>query len=217
MTFPRMPLLEPPLDPTSPEAKDLVLRELAKPEYTAARPSWFDRATAAFWEWISSLDVAGATGPDAFGLVVFIVLAAIGIVVAILVFGLPRLNRRAARLADVFEAADARSAANLRAAATAAAARGDLDAAVEEMFRALVRDLDERTIVAATPGMTADTFAKRAGAVFADHSAALHSASRAFDEVRYLGHPATAESWELIRELDARLRAARPALEVVAG
>ncbi len=204
---------EPPLDPTAPEAKDLILRELAKPEYTAARPTWFDRATSEFWDWLQSLEVVGASGPSAFGVLVFVGLLVIGIIVAFLVFGLPRLNRRTSVGRDVFGEDDARTADELRTSAHAAASGGDLDLAVIEMFRALVRGLHERTIVASSPGMTADSFATRAGLVFPQHTVGLIVAARAFDDVRYLGQPATTESWGTLRELDDAVQRTSPTFE----
>jgi hypothetical protein len=132
---------------------------------------------------------------------------------AVLVFGLPRWNRRSRRGGDgLIHEDDRRTAADMRAAAQVAAARGDWDLACQEMFRALARGLSERTVLTLTPGMTAREVSQRAAAAFPAERPRLTDAAVAFDEVRYLGRPGTERGYLDLDRLEGDLRHAVPAL-----
>ena len=103
-----------------------------------------------------------------------------------------------------------RSAAWHRAAADAAAAAGDVRTAVLERFRAVVRELEERAVLAEQPGRTADEAARDAAARLPGLGERLTAAARIFDDVRYGDRPATAAMDEALRELDAALRGGAP-------
>jgi hypothetical protein len=202
-----------PVEPDAPEAREWLLVELSKPEYEAARPNWFDTASQAVWDWITSLFEGGFGGPPVLGLVILGVLIAGGIVLAFMLFGSPRLNRRSNVSGAVFGQTDSRDAAALRRAAESAAAAGDWTLAIEETFRALARGLSERAVLTVSPGTTAHDLAEQAGAAFPALGDRLGGAARVFDEVRYLGAAGTAESFEKVASLERDLRAARPAVE----
>ena len=202
-----------PVEPDAPEAREWLLGELSKPEYEAARPSWFDLAAQAVWDWISSLFEGGFGGPPVLTLVILGLLVVVGVVLAFVLFGAPRLNRRSSALGAVFGETDVRDAAELRRAAEAAAARGDWTLAVEEMFRAIARGLAERAVVTASPGTTAHALAERAGGAFPAFADRLRGAAGIFDEVRYLGVPGTRDRFDSVASLERGLRAARPATE----
>ena len=204
---------EVPVDPDAGEARRQIIEELAKPEYEAARPTWFDQLSAAVRDWFESLRIGG-DGP-----VQWVALAGIAVVVlaalvtAFLVFGLPRLNRRGSASGALFGDDDARSAEQMRRAAADAAARSDWPVAIEETYRAIARGMAERTIVTTTPGTTALSFAGRASAAFPARADDLHAAAVAFDEVRYLGGAGSAETYTSIAALEVALRSTRPVLE----
>ena len=204
------------LDPDAEEARRLLLEELADPRYRAAEPSWFDRAVQAVRDWFSSLTVPtdGPAVPIAavIGLLVVVAL----VVTALLIAGRPSLRRRSALRGSVLAADDGRSSADLRALAEAAAARGDWSEAVIERFRALVRSLDERTLVRASPGTTAHGFARRAEAVFPRSAADLRRTADDFDGVRYLDRPGGPEEYSRVRALDDALAVAAPPLPLSA-
>ncbi len=202
---------EVPLDPDAERARDLLAEELAKREYQEARPTWFDELLRSLTEWMDGLQVGNAEGPPAFGLLVVLIVVAALIVLGLLIFGLPRLNRRSAVTGALFGEDDERSAAQMRAAAESAAAAGDYGPAIAEMFRAVARGLAERTIVLTSPGTTATGFAARAGRSFPDHAPALVTAAGLFDEVRYLGGTGGPEQYASVERLERQLRAARPA------
>ncbi len=211
MLFP----LDVPVDPDADEARELLINELAKPQYQAAKPTLFDQLAKAFWDWLNSLTIGGVEGPPALGLGIILVLVAAAIVVAILVFGLPRLNRRSAVAGSLFGDYDTRDAASLRRDAEAAAAAGDWATAIAEMFRAVARGLAERTVLTTTPGTTASGFATRAGVAFPSLREEFVASARAFDEVRYLGRAGTREQYEAVAALESRARGLKPAVEAV--
>ncbi len=205
--------LDIPVDPSSPDAQEWLRNELAKPEYQAAKPTWFDIASKAVQDWLASLfqGPGGDAGPVL--LTVFVVVIAALIVTAFLIFGLPRVNRRAASARTVLGEDDTRSAEELRRSAADAARAGDWVLAIEEQFRAIAVGLDERTLVTVTPGTTATEFAARAGAVVPAERARLAEAARAFDEVRYLGRAGTEAHYQLLVALDQSLQVFRPSLQ----
>lgn len=204
-----------PVDPDAPTAQDWLITELSKAVYQAAKPTLFDRIAKAISDWLNSLQFGAVQGPPALGLGVVVVLVALALVVAFLIFGVPRLNRRSSLSASVFGDDDARTAARMRQDAAAAASRGDYSTAVVEMFRAIARGLAERTVVTTTPGTTARDFAVQAGVAFPPVAERLVQAARAFDEVRYLNRVGSSEQFDLVAALEADLRAARPVLETL--
>jgi len=205
------PRLAPPLDPDAPEARRWVLDELAKPEYRAAEPTAFDLAAQAVRDWIVDL-FSGATGlpAPALALIVVLVVSAL-VIVGLLVFGVPRLRRRAGAPVPLFDDADVRDAPTLRRAAEAAAARGDWTLAVEERFRALVRGLVERELVRVHPGTTAHGLADAAARPFPDRARDLEAAAAAFDGVRYLARAGTEPVYLRVTELERAIATTRPA------
>ena len=206
-----------PVEPDAPEAREWLLDELSKPAYEAAKPNWFDRATQAVWDWITSLFEGGFGGPPVLTLVLLGVLLVGGVVLAFVLFGAPRLNRRSATLGGVFGDTDERDAAELRRAAESAASRGDWTLAIEELFRAMARGLSERAVLTTSPGTTAHDFAERAGAAFPAFAERLRESARVFDQVRYLGAPGSADGFGAMAALERELRAARPAAEALPG
>lgn len=202
---------EVPVEPDAPEARDWLIEELAKPEYQAAKPTLLDLIGKAIMDWLDSLFVGGEGAPPGLALGIVLALIAVGILVAFLIFGVPRVNRRSTVTGALFGQDDTRTAEQLRRAAQSAAARGDYAAAIADCYRSIARGLAERTIVTTTPGTTAQGFAVRAGSAFPEHRGALADAATSFDGVRYLGDAGTPTGYEQVRELERALRTARPA------
>ena len=195
--------LDVPVYPSAPDARELLLRELSRPEYAAAQPTLLDRIGQAIADWFSSLTAPTGDGLAGWVPLVLLVLVVLGIVVAFVVWGVPRLNRRSRASDGLFGADERRSAAELRRDAGAAAARGDFTSASLDAFRALARGLQERTIVAVLPGTTAHDFASQGGVAFADLAPAFGAAADGFDATRYAGAPGTPELYRAISDLDA--------------
>ena len=201
-----------PVDPDGPEARQLLLDELAKPAYTQAQPNWFDRLASSFVEWIQSLGFGPDGQPPPIGTAVIIAIVVAAIIILFLVFGVPRINRRSRVTGSLFGDDDSRTAAVIRRFAEQAASAGDYKLAIAEMFRSIARGLAERTVLTTSPGTTAHDFGARAGRLFPDHASALDAAALAFDDVRYLGGPGTADQYATVAALEKDLRAARPTL-----
>ncbi|MGO4692504.1 DUF4129 domain-containing protein [Glaciibacter sp. 2TAF33] len=201
-----------PVDPSAPDAQQWLRDELAKAPYQAARPTWFDRLSQAFFDWLGSLTAPSGDGFIAWVPLIITVLVVGVVVAAFLIFGLPRLNRRSRLAAELFGDDDRRTADDMRRAGQAAAQRGDWGPAIEELFRAIARGLVERTVLTVTPGTTSHEFALRAAVAFPAERGRLAEAALAFDQVRYLGRSGTEQGYRALSELDRALATAQPAV-----
>jgi hypothetical protein len=203
----------PPLTPDGDEARRWAEEELSDPSYDIAEPTPFDRIARAIGDFIASLlnpDVSGGWG-STFALVAAIVVVMI-IVAAFLVWGMPRVTRRSApRTPLLFGDTEHRSAAELRDAAAERARASDWDAAIVLRFRALARGCLERGVVDPPPGATVHAFARAAARAFPPLATRLEEAAAAFDDVRYLRRPGTAELYRLVAAVDEAVVSARPA------
>lgn len=202
----------PPLTPDGDQARRWAQEELAQPVYAAAKPTLADRIAQAVSDFFAHLFTSAPTGAWAWwvGVVAAIVVVLV-IVAAFFIWGRPRAALRTRRAAGgLFGDAEGRTAAQLRRAADAAAARGAWDEAVILRFRALARGLDERDIVSTGPGATAHSFARAAGRRIPSAAAALESAAGAFDDVRYLRRPGSSALYD--RVLDAETATTAPAV-----
>ncbi|WP_369395135.1 DUF4129 domain-containing protein [Streptomyces sp. CG1] len=202
---------EPPLTIPRDPARDAARRELSKRMYHENDPGLFQRALKAFWDWLDRLlnSAASATPGGTVGLIV-VVLFVVAVLAALWWrLGTPR--RQPSSTAVLFDDRP-RSAAEHRAAAEAHAAQGHWNQAVQERMRAIVRSLEERTLLDVRPGRTADEAAAEAGRTLPAHSDRLRAAAREFDDVTYGGRRATEESYHRIAGLDRDLERTRPAL-----
>lgn len=198
--------------PDGDEARRWAEQELANPRYADAKPTWFDlwaRDVARFFAELFTAGPAGAVGPVATIVISVVIVAAL--VAALLVWGRPRASRAIRRgRGDLLGARDDRTAAELRAEAERSARAKDWDAATVLRFRALARGLLERDLIDPSPGATAQAIAREAAREFAGEEAALRSAALAFDEVRYLQHPASEQTYRDLAATDERLRVVPP-------
>jgi hypothetical protein len=206
-------LTEVPVEPDAPEARRWLIDELSKSEYQNAQPTLLDRIATGFLDWFESLRFDGASGPPAATVAIVVGLVVVAIIVAFLVFGLPRLNRRSRVTGMLFGEQDDRTARAMRTAAERAAGAGDYALAIAELYRAIARSLAERTLVIVAPGTTALGFAHQAGLVFPAQAAALTDAAAVFDDVRYLGGSGSREQYEALRSMDTALLHAAPAFD----
>ena len=107
----------------------------------------------------------------------------------------------------------AMTARELRDASVASAAAGDYSTAILQRLRAIVASCEERGILSADAGRTANEVAAQAGARFPGQHAALNAAAHRFDQVRYGGETGTRDGYERLCALDATLAAASPVAE----
>ncbi|WP_141581170.1 DUF4129 domain-containing protein [Actinomadura sp. WMMA1423] len=202
------------LDPVGrDEAREAARRELEKQIYQRDKPSWLERAWDDFSEWLRHL-FQRAPAPESqstgggwvsIAIIVVIVLVAVALVVWLMWGrGNPR-SRKGALLEDTPSTAfDHREAAERHAEAARWAE------AIRERLRAIARDLEERAVLAARPGRTADELAAEAGAAVPELAGELAAGVRIFDDVWYGDRPGTPEGYARMKELDERLQAARP-------
>lgn len=199
-----------PVTPAPDEARELLIRELAKQPYQDAKPGLLQELFSGFLQWLEDV-VSSLQGLDANAGTLVVGLAVLLFIAAMIWIVKPRLDRRRRREAEVFDVGLMHSADEHRTLAAAAAARGDWNAAVTEQFRALVRAAEERTVLEAQPGRTADEVAGRLGPAFPGHVASLRRTAALFDAVRYGNIPANRDGYRTVRELDTLLAAASPA------
>jgi len=200
---------EPPLTPSADEARAWIEAELAKAIYNR-QPSLWDRLREWLGElWARLFGSSADLGPVLMPVVVLLVVA-LAVGVALLLGGPVRRRRLRGRDSVEVLDGDVRTAAAIRAAADAAAARGDFRAAVLDRFRAIVRSLDERAVLEDRRGRTAHEAALAAGARLQPCAAELLRASELFDAVCYGDVTASAEDDAWLREVDAAVARTRP-------
>ncbi|MBP2265192.1 hypothetical protein J3A64_000656 [Pseudarthrobacter sp. PvP004] len=202
-------LMEPPVTPDRDEARRWAAEELSNPRYPDATPGWLDQVWRDVLDWLASLEGDGAGGPNI--AVPLMVVLAVVLIVAAIVIVRPRLNaRRAKAPGDLYGEDKAVDAEGYRRRAATAADGGNWPAAVVDQFRALVRSAEERDIIDARAGRTADEAADQLGRVFGTAQVRLLAAARVFDAVRYGEQAATRADYESVRMLDADLLALKP-------
>ena len=187
-------------------ARDLLARELSKPEY---QPDLAERIR----DWINELLSRFFNSAPSGSVAMQVVLAVLAVVaVAAIAVALSRVRRNHASPVDpdVFDGVR-RSAIDHRALAASAYSDGDYDTALIEAVRALTAGLIERGLLSEVPGLTSHETQAAADAHFADYSAALHSTVMAFDEVRYGGIEATKSRARAAIDLEVQISGATPA------
>ncbi len=198
-----------PVVPGSDEARRWAQEELSKKVYQDAKPGWTDELFAmlkkAFMELLGKMGMADAN----VGLAVVVALVLIAVVVIVLVVR-PRLNRKKAALAPVFDDTTVLSASHHRELARAAAASGDYGTAVNEQFRAMVRAAEERDVSAPALGLTATEIVGVLDRAFPSHRAALDRSAELFNAVRYGRVPPAASMYQELLAADSSLAATTP-------
>jgi hypothetical protein len=195
------------------EAHELARRELDKPIYHRDRPSWLERVLDRVGDWLRDLmdrsaePTAHGNGGGWISLVVIALLVAvvIGLVMWLM---RDRLNIRSRRRPLLEETPS--TARGHRENAEDHAAAGQWAEAIRERLRAIARDLEERAVLGPRPGRTADELAAEAGGTLPDLADDLRTGVRIFDDVWYGGRPGTQEGYIRLRDLDERVRTAKP-------
>ncbi|MEV5408007.1 DUF4129 domain-containing protein [Thermopolyspora sp. NPDC052614] len=190
------------------EAARRAVTELLDPGYQ--QESLPDRFLRIVYQFIGDLTDAVASGDGGvFALVALFVI--IGGLLALLLWHARRATRRSAATQVGVLAGQELSAAEHREAAERFAASGEWAHAIRERLRAIARDLQERAILDASPGRTADELATAAGRELPALAAELTAAARVFDDVTYGDRPGTADGYARLARLDEQVAAARPA------
>jgi hypothetical protein len=196
-----------PVDPDRETAHRWMVEELSRPEY-ATEPSLLERLVTWFLGLFDGMPAF--VGPPWQVAAILVGATVVIVLIAWRVTGPVRLARRATRASAVVLGDDTRTAAELRAAADAAAGRGDWSTAVVERFRAVVRGLEERVVLDELPGRTAQEAADAAAQRLPATADALRRAARLFDDVCYGTLPASPDDDAFLRALDQHAGSVRP-------
>ena len=167
------------------EARERILEELAKDEYDDS-PGFVAWLLGAIEDWLARM-VDGVDGSSATQTVIAVLLALVLAAVVLLVLRRTGLMRRSPALAvdAALDAEPVLSGEELRGAARDAIDAGRTDDGTVLALRALVRDLEERTLLDVATGMTAHEAATRAALTFPDLRGRLQRGADAFDTAAY--------------------------------
>lgn len=197
----------PPL-PSPEAAREAARHELSKVAYDRAKPSLASRVVTYVFDKLSEL-LDKATGSIPGGSVGLLLLVLIVVGIAVLVAVRLRPSLRDPHAGELFGEGAVLSPEEHRARAEQAAARGEFAEAVRERLRGVVRELEQRGVLDARPGRTADEVAREAGAAVPIIAEPLRRAATDFDEVWYGGRTADASSYAALVEVDRFVTAAR--------
>ncbi|QGV80316.1 DUF4129 domain-containing protein [Streptomyces ficellus] len=200
-----------PLDTPRVPAREAAERELSRPMYHENDPNPLQHALDSFWDWVGRVfDSASGAAPG--GTVGLVVVAVVVVALAgALWWRLGTPQRALTTSASPFDDRT-RSSAEHRSTAEKHAAAGLWNQAVQERMRAIVRSLEERTLLDPRPGRTADEAAVEAGLPLPGHADELRAAARTFDDVTYGGRTADQRAYQRLKDLDTSLERAKPRL-----
>jgi hypothetical protein len=214
-------LLDIPIQIGRDEARRRALEELAKAKY-GGTPDWVQRASDRFsrviehlfelyLRYLSSRGAGGGVNPG-FVIAVLVLLAIIALVVWRV--GLPRWRSRrrdeSLALDPTVPAADYRELAQRQAEA------GLWAAAVRDRFRAVVRELEVRTILDVRPARTAWEAAYSASRALPQCAESLRTGAEMFNAVVYGDRVADAAAYAQLVAVDEAVTAAADAVDLAA-
>ncbi len=184
---------EVPIDLTRDPARRLAELELADPAYRSGEPGLIQRAIEWLVDWVQrAVDQATDAAPGGW-------LGILGLILLVVVLGLFvrwRLGPVARSGGQTFTVDPGTTASQYRSRAEALAAAGQWDEAISARMRALVRGAQERGLIDAQPGWTADEVAREVGRRVPRAETALTRAAQRFDDVRYGGRPGSADAYD---------------------
>lgn len=205
-----IPMTPPDVDPE--EARRRVLEELSKAEYNDS-PGFIPWLLGLIESWLQDV-VEGVDGSSPAQAALFILLIVLAAGTAVLVLRRTGLIRRSPALSvqTALDSQEALTAAELRDAARDAIAAARLDDATVLAMRALVRDLDERTLLDVTAGMTAHEAVEAAAGPFPELRAQLQRGAQAFDTAAYSARPVGSKQAEDLVRLTEYIAESAPDL-----
>lgn len=204
------------------EARLRAAAELAKAKY-GGTPSvitrLLDRLEQIVEQILRLLDVLGAGRQSGsgvnLGFVIAIALLLVAIVLVVWRVGLPRWRRRQA--AEAVDSDPTVAATDYRGRASAHAAAGDWRGAVRDRFRAIVRELEDATILDVRPARTAREAAAGASWQLPGLRAELTEGAEEFNDVVFGDRPADARTYDRMVTLDEAVTAAAAVVDLAAG
>lgn len=203
------------------EARRRALDELAKAKY-GGTPEWLQQAgerAVRLLEQIGALLArwqanrqGGGISP---GFVIAVVVALVLLALVVWRVGLPRWRRRAVA-GESLDLDPTRPAADYRTLAERHARAGDWRSAVRDRFRALVRELEVRTILDVRPARTAWEAAYSAARTLAGNTDDLYDGAEMFNAVVYGGAGADEAAYGEMVRIDAAVTGAADTAELAA-
>jgi hypothetical protein len=202
-------LTDVPVDIDRDNARRAAAEELSDPKYRDAQPNILQQIAQWLGDQLEKLlnGLSSVVPGGIFGLLLILVLLILLVVVIRLRTGKIARTSRADR--TIFDGQH-KSAADYRRSAAEAASAGRYDDAVRDRFRAVVRALEERALLDARSGRTADEAAIEAGVLLPNVAEELRQGARLFDDVHYGGREGTEAAYRTLTELDERCRRERP-------
>jgi Domain of unknown function (DUF4129) len=195
------------LDPTPDQARAWLDQELHRSGY---QDPWLDSVLRWIGDHLGALldgvsNLAGVS-PVITGLMALAV-------IALLAWVLPRVRRESVAAGGGAVLEDLRiTPRTYRDRAAKAFEDGRYDDAVLDGFRAIAKDMSDRTLLADAPGRTAHEVSLALAQPFPGHTGRLAQAANLFDAVRYGHRGATADQATEVQRLDAELVRTRPTL-----
>lgn len=191
---------DPPLDPGGAEARELLQRELARPEYHDS--DLVGRIVRAVADLFDHTVQRGTDSSLVTTLAAMIALVAVAATLVWLV-GRTRRHRRSTDATGAVLEPEHVDADDLRARAEAAYAAGDLDTALLDGFRALALREIERGRLPDRPGATAREIALSLQTLLPERREVVFAAAARFDAVRYGPEHASAADVAALLGLEA--------------
>jgi hypothetical protein len=202
------------------EARRRALEELSKAKY-GGTPEWLqgisdrlsglaERLIQRYLDYLSSRDAGGGGISPGFVIAVIVLLAVIALVVWRV--GLPRWRRRQRDESLALDPTAA--AADYRELAERQAQEGQWAAAVRDRFRAVVRELEVRTILDVRPARTAWEAAYSASRALPGSADALHTGAEMFNAVVYGDREADAATYAQMVAVDETVTRAADSVDL---
>jgi hypothetical protein len=204
------------------EARRRAVEELAKAKY-GGRPGWLDEAAQRLFRVLERLYLlyerfAGAQragGGISWGFVAAVVVLLVALALVIWKVGLPRWRSR--DRTGAVELDSSTPADDYRSLAEGHASRADWQAAVRDRFRAVVRELETRTILQVRPARTAWEAAYSAIRVVPTSQTPLFQGADLFNRVVYGDEPADELAYAKMTAIDQEVMAAADEVDLAAS
>jgi Domain of unknown function (DUF4129) len=202
------------------EARRRALAELNKAKY-GGTPPWLndllDRAETLLTrllELITRLSAARQGGGISWGFVIAVLILLVALGLVIWRVGLPRWRKRGS--AGAVEVDSTRPPADYRELAEEHAARGDWRSAVRDRFRAVVRELEVRTILDVRPARTAWEAAFSAARTLPTCRDELVDGAELFNGVVYGDRAADSQAYARMVDIDSAVVSAADRVDLAA-
>jgi hypothetical protein len=202
------PMLPRALEPGPDQARSWLQAELRAATYH--QEPLVDR----LWRWLMDrLDALSATPGHLSGVPTLVTVLVTLLTAGLVLWVLPRVRRERSvrRLAGAVLEDPGVTAAQYRERAAGARAAGRYGDAVLDSFRAMARDMANRTLLDDAPGRTAHEVSVAVATAFPRFAHDLSRAAHLFDSVRYGHGSAGPQQAEDVAALDTALARSRPA------